>query len=315
MSYSAYSQGYKNKSERKYSISGETPFFHKNFKPEKTWNIYFITFEYIRKSNTNIYYSNKIGYAPIFKNSIGGVTFISTIGTRIRNSFFEIGPSLTLTHPGPYGSLRLGYRYYLWDKAIFQIAYTPSRWFAGFFGSYDGGPYTLEFNTMTVGLGFQFNKVNPRSLPNFLKRFGTIQLNLYPFLTNPYLPYPRNYSFFFEFDYLLFNIGYHRLFTSFGFGSLASELTFPFGLSYLYGFKNHFLECKLSLMSHHWQDKQYSPVVRYGFLQPQLGYRYNFNKPFFVRVAYAPYFRMVDWKFRDGMEQSMVFGFGYRFQK
>jgi hypothetical protein len=296
-----------------YSISTETSAFFKNERKEAR-NVIFSKFEILKETNNNTFHSFGIGYGKYFsikENDFSPIIpFEYSYGIILNNHFFEIGGGFSMSYAN-YLSLKLGYRILLNKYFLLRVAYTPKYFLTYYYDEYEN-KYRSKFHDLGFGIEFRFPNHIGNTGKKIFHRFQSVEL-----LVNPYSldinNRVRNYETI-EFSFLFYKKEPHVFSTNIGIGNIMGGIILPISINYLYGHRKSFFEANLYF---HNFGGGYAPYGKATLkaLQPQLGYRYNFNKPFFVRVAYAPYFRMVDWKFRDGMEQSMVFGFGYRFQK
>ena len=305
--------------ETSYSISLEAPLFYKNYQKHNTWKLYFVNFELLLKSRSDLYHSFKIGsgIGPLEAiSSAGAIPLSYSVGKRQRNHFFEVGSGIVLTHPFFYLNLKLGYRYYMGSRLIFQFAYTPSVWAGGGFFGFDGGSYNRTFHGLSIGIGYKFKQFLPKEYrQKIFKPFRSIQLETHS------ISYSENArlsaSFLIKVEMALFQRKKYAFTFSAGKGLLGAGGGFSYiGIGYLQGTRQHQIETGLNLLfatllnpSYDWRFDSYK------LLQTQLGYRYNFNLPIFLRIAYAPYIRTLNWKREGGLKHNVVLGVGYRFHK
>ena len=169
----------------------------------------------------------------------------------------------------------------------------------------ENSSYYRGFHDFSLGLGYQFNGEFQKQVKRIGNSFQSLHLLINPISFTPEKEY--RYTSSLEAEFLIWENHKHHISTNLGMGFLFTDffytksIFFPMSINYLYGERNHFFEANLYHI-YMTNSASYSPQT-YHILQPQIGYRYQFNSPLFMRIAYAPYFRMGDWKFRDGMER------------
>ena len=305
-----------------YSVSVEKLLFYKDFFQRTNWNnAQYVKFEIQKYNFKKLYYSYSIGYGRSFGNTLTKSVFIIPVefsfGIKKARNEFEIGGGITFVSNVAFLHLTFDYRYFVNNQFFIKAAYIPSTWIGMFMANIENSSYYRGVHDFRIGIGYQFKDGFPRKLKKTMSSFRSLHLTINPISYSPKKELIYTNSL--EAEFLIWGNRKNRILTNIGMGFLftnffyTKSIFFPMSINYLYGEKNHFFEASLYHI-YMTNSASYSPQS-YRILQAQIGYRYQFNSPFFMRIAYAPYFRMADWKFRDGMEQSVVLGFGYRFHK
>jgi hypothetical protein len=295
------------------------PLFFKDWHGySKKQNMFVLSYEhrFYHKKIPNFYSSAEVGAGIIFseieKNRFAPMLDYS-FGYNYKNHFFEVGIGTVFWHSLIHANI--GYGILLNKHFMFRAIIKPASYiFKNFF---QDKSQNFNYTYINFSIGYQLSPAKSKTLKigfnSFIQRFS-VQLSANPFGYKGEYDYKLVKSI--GLDFLMFKQGRYQSKITFGIGRHLGRIFEQVSFSYLYGKKNHFLESNFQIIFARLQDPSFEFAYDdYRLFQPQLGYRYQFNFPVFIRIAYAPYIRTLDWKREGELHHNMVLGVGYQLRK
>jgi hypothetical protein len=291
-----------------YSISFDYPIFYRHrYLTYKQVSLYQLSFESnwqsYRYRNTQYSLALNIGryFSNIGTDNLYGIEYNVLFGRK--NHFLEIGVGLDselLTHA------IIGYRFHLGQNVIMRFRFMPSTWFID--EHMNSSDENINYLDIGLSLAYRFGPRAAKEI-SIVREFVFDRLDaqfvFYPYMLNLSSEVRTHKSLYF--DFTVYRNDEHQFVINFGTGNNIYR-TLNIGSSYLYNLRNHQFEAGINFITS-------QKLTDYLLFQSQIGYRYHFKIPFFLRAAYVPYLRFEDWKMQEGLHHSIVFGVGYRFQK
>ncbi|NOX47745.1 MAG: hypothetical protein GXO89_12290 [Chlorobi bacterium] len=282
--------------------------------------MYLITSEYswTSKKLKNLHYAISLGVGTGLSdndNTLTGSNNYSLFFGK-KHHFVEFGVGYLLAE-GFHLHYGLGYRLYIANSLIVRVLYNPGILYSDFL---ENDSYkSIISRKINFSVGYQLTQNDTKKISDgirfFIHRsFIETEVFLLPFEKDEGSPVP---PIMFNYGFVPYRNGNFDFIVNGGLGVLSGgDFFYQAGISTLYGKDRHFLEAGVNLIFALLQNYNFEyKYSNYVLVQPQIGYRYNFKFPLYLRLAYSPYIRTLDWKREGGLQQNVVLGVGYRFGK